>query len=149
MLKSCPYCGMIHPAGFICPKKPERGKKRSSKADHFRKSWAWQRKRIQILKRDFYLCRACNAGGYGVLGVPGVNQDLSVHHIEPLEERFDLRLEDDNWVTCCSRHHEMAEAGKIPREYLHALAQVSPRWGAITWGGSCQDRLRPSGHKEV
>lgn len=84
-----------------------------------------------------------------MLGVPGVNQDLSVHHIEPLEERFDLRLENDNLVTCCSRHHEMAEAGKIPREYLHALAQVSPRWGAITWGGSCQDQLRPSGHKEV
>ena len=84
-----------------------------------------------------------------MLGVPGVNQDLSVHHIEPLEERLDLRLENDNLVTCCSRHHEMAEAGKIPREYLHALAQVSPRWGAITWGGSCQDQLRPPGHKEV
>lgn len=24
VLKSCPYCGMIHSAGFICPKKPER-----------------------------------------------------------------------------------------------------------------------------
>ena len=93
---------MIHPAGFICPKKPERGKKRSSKEDHFRKSWAWQRKRIQILKRDFYLCRACNAGGYGVLGVPGVNQDLSVHHIEPLEERFDLRLEDGHLLFASS-----------------------------------------------
>ena len=77
-----------------------------------------------------------------MLGVPGVNQDLSVHHIEPLLQWLNL-------VTCCSRHHEMAEAGKIPREYLHALAQVSPRWGAITWGGSCQDRLRPSEHKEV
>lgn len=69
-----------------------------------------------------------------MLGVPGVNQDLSVHHIEPLEERFDLRLENDNLVTCCSRHHEMAEAGKIPREYLHALAQVSPRWGGHYMG---------------
>lgn len=149
MLKSCPYCGMIHSAGFICPKKLERGKKRSSKADHFRKSWAWQRKRIQILKRDFYLCRACNAGGYGVLGVPwGKPGPIGSPH-RAAGGAVDLRLENDNLVTCCSRHHEMAEAGKIPREYLHALAQVSPRWGAITWGGSCQDRLRPSEHKEV
>ena len=130
MLKSCPYCGMIHPSGFICPKKPERGRKRPSQADQFRKSWAWQRKRVRILQRDFYLCRVCNEGRYGVHGIPGLERELSIHHIEPLEERFDLRLEDGNLVT---------EAGEIPREYLHELTRVSPRWGTIVRSDPLQD----------
>lgn len=75
------------------------------------------------------MCRVCNDGSYGVLGIPGLNAKLQVHHIEPLEERFDLRLDDDNLVTCCDRHHKMAEVGDIPREYLHELAKTSPRWG--------------------
>lgn len=129
MLKSCPYCGLIHPSGFVCPKKPVQGRKRSSRADQFRRSWTWQRKRIRILQRDFYLCRICNEGSYGVYGIPGLNRELSIHHIEPLEERFDLRLNDNNLVTCCSIHHEMAESGKIPRDYLHSLTNIPPRWG--------------------
>lgn len=128
MLKSCKYCGGIHPSGYVCPKKPAHKSPRS-RADQFRRSWAWQKKRDNIVHRDFYLCRVCNDGRYGVFGIPGLNQDLSVHHIEPLGERFDLRLEDDNLLTCCSMHHEMAEAGGIPRSYLHGLTQTSPRWG--------------------
>lgn len=149
MLKSCPYCGMIHPAGYMCPKKPARGRKRTSRADQFRKSWAWQRKRVRILQRDFYLCRVCNEGSYGVYGVPGLNRELSIHHIEPLEERFDLRLEDSNLVTCCSYHHERAEAGEIPRGYLHALTQVSPRWAPAPAEGGVQDRQAPSSQGKV
>ena len=56
------------------------------------------------------------------------SKGLSVHHIEPLDERFDLRLEDENLITCCPWHHKMAEDGDIPRDYLHELAQTSPRW---------------------
>ena len=107
MLKSCKYCGRIHPRGYITPKKPKKAK---------------------IVRRDFHLCRVCNEGSYGVFGVPGLDQELSVHHIEPLEERFDLRLDDGNLLTCCSRHHRMADDGDIPRDYLHELAEASPRW---------------------
>ena len=105
MLKSCKYCGRIHPRGYICPKKPKQAKHRNSKTSGFR-----------------------NEGSYGVFGVPGLDQELSVHHIEPLEERFDLRLDDGNLLTCCSRHHRMADDGDIPRDYLHELAEASPRW---------------------
>lgn len=148
MLKSCPYCGMIHPAGYVCPKKPVRKSARTSRAAQFRKSWAWQRKRDRIVKRDFSLCRVCNEGSYGVFGVPGLNADLSVHHIEPLEENFDLRLEDDNLLTCCAWHHEMAEAGRIPRDYLHGLAKTSPRWGPDSPQSLLQDQRRGSDHDE-
>ncbi len=128
MLKSCRYCGRIHPSNYVCPKKPKPAKHRNSKTASFRKTYAWQRKRSSIVRRDFYLCRICNEGSYGVFGTPGLDQELQVHHIEPLEERFDLRLDDGNLLTCCSRHHQMAEDGDIPRDYLHDLAKTSPRW---------------------
>lgn len=129
MLKSCRYCGRIHPSNYVCPKKSKPAKHKNSKAAAFRNTSAWRKKRKQIFRRDFYLCRVCNEGSYEVFGVPGLDQDLQVHHIEPLEERFDLRLDDGNLLTCCSRHHRLAEDGDIPRDYLHELAVTSPRWG--------------------
>lgn len=130
MLKSCKYCGGIHPSKYVCPKKPPRSPHKGSKAVLFRRKYIWQKKRDHIVQRDYHMCRVCNEGSYGTFGIPGLNdQPLQVHHIEPLEERFDLRLDDDNLVTCCDGHHKMAEAGEIPRGYLHGLAQTSPRWG--------------------
>lgn len=130
MLKSCKYCGGIHPSKYVCPKKPPRSPHKDSKAVLFRRKYAWKKKREDIVRRDYHMCRVCNEGSYGTFGIPGLNdQPLQVHHIEPLEERFDLRLEDDNLVTCCDGHHKMAEAGEIPRGYLHELAMTSPRWG--------------------
>ena len=76
------------------------------------------------MQRDFHLCRICNDGKYGRYG-----GRLSVHHIEPLVECFDRRLDDENLITACPWHHKMADDGKIPREYLHELAVTSPRWG--------------------
>ena len=66
MLKSCKYCGRIHPRGYICPKKPKQAKHRNSKTSGFRKTHTWQKKREQIVRRDFHLCRVCNEGSYGV-----------------------------------------------------------------------------------
>ena len=71
-----------------------------------------------------------------MFGVPGLDQELQVHHIEPLEERFDLRLDDGNLVTLCSMHHRMAEDGDIPRDYLHDLAVTSPPVGVGLLPGS-------------
>lgn len=49
--------------------------------------------------------------------------ELSVHHIIPLNEDFNRRLDEDNLITLCSRHHEDAEAGKISRATLLKLAR--------------------------
>lgn len=82
-----------------------------------------------ILDRDYHICRICNEGSYGTYaGAAYYSKGLSVHHIEPLEEAFDLRLEDGNLITCCAWHHKMADDGEIPRDYLHGLTQTSPRW---------------------
>lgn len=84
-----------------------------------------------MVKRDHHICRVCADGQYGTYMAGSYYTDkLSVHHIEPLEERYDLRLEDDNLLTCCPWHHKMAEDGEIGREYLHELARTPPRWSA-------------------
>lgn len=51
---------------------------------------------------------------------------LSVHHIVPLSEDYDKRLDDDNLVTLCSGCHEAAEQGKISRDELRQMIGYPP-----------------------
>ncbi|MCM1008995.1 MAG: hypothetical protein NC485_14000 [Ruminococcus flavefaciens] len=75
MKKACQYCGGIHDKKYICNKKPERG----NKLDRFRWSYDWKIKRIEVMKRDRYLCRACLNNLPGTVGRL-CNVGLSVHH---------------------------------------------------------------------
>lgn len=123
--RSCQYCGRIHEDGTACPQRPRRRKK-SRREDAFRNSYAWNRKREQIRLRDFGVCRVCLAEGAVCFA------NLSVHHIVPLAEDFELRLQDGNLICLCQRHHEAAEAGRIGRRELSRLARTPPRgpWAA-------------------
>ena len=49
-------------------------------------------------------------------------EDLSVHHIEPLEDDKERAFDEDNLITLCDVHHEAAEAGKVSRSFLHEIA---------------------------
>ncbi len=123
MLKACPWCGRIHEKRFDCGKRPVHSKFSAQNA--FRSTKAWQRKRAWIRARDMNLCRWCLHEGKIEYN------NLSVHHIEPLEEAWEERLEDENLITLCSNCHELAEAGKIPRKTLHEMtkepAKLSPQ----------------------
>jgi len=44
--------------------------------------------------------------------------DLEVHHIERIADAWDKRLEDDNLISLCRYHHELAEKGSIPAKKL-------------------------------
>ena len=103
--------------------RPKGRQHRDEAIDRFRKTAQWVHKRAEILERDGHRCRVCDAemapGRYN----PG---RLSVHHIEPLAERWDLRLEDWNLLTVCDRHHDAAERGEYEREMLHGLTGVPP-----------------------
>ena len=44
-----------------------------------------------------------------------------MHHIIPIEENYDKRLDENNLITLCRYHHEMAESGEIPREELQEI----------------------------
>lgn len=127
MKKACCYCGKIHLRSEVCPKKPAQ-KPRDHAADLFRSSRRWKLKREEIKRRDGYRCRACLAELPGTLRRVNPYR-LSVHHIHPLSERYDLRLDDDNLITLCAAHHEAAESGDIPAEILLNLIKNTPPEG--------------------
>lgn len=122
MLKSCKICGRIHEDSITCPLK--RCKKKDSEANRFRGSKAWKRKRQLIKERDRYMCVYCRHINRGMTRDKFNHEDISVHHIVPIEEDYDRRLDDDNLITLCRHHHEQAEAGKISRQVLFDL--ISP-----------------------
>lgn len=49
--------------------------------------------------------------------------NISVHHIEPLSQAWDKRMDDDNLITLCGYHHEEAEKGNISRRILKQIAK--------------------------
>ena len=129
MLKSCSYCGRIHDSKKECKQKKEAEQKRwenrkQTKALMFRRSSAWTDKSIQIRKRDNYMCLCCKALLEGTKNQYNT-ADLSVHHIIPIEEDYEQRLDDENLITVCGLHHEMCEAGKITRKAQIELVKES------------------------
>ena len=109
MLRACPVCGRIHDSSRMCKAKRSP---RLSVADRFRSTKEWQDARDAARERDMNMCVVCR--GEGTITV----DDLSVHHIVPLEEDYDLRAELDNLATVCGKHHREAERGDISRKFL-------------------------------
>lgn len=127
MLKSCKYCGKIHKQGETCPTKSQtkRTSRKCTEQDNFRNTIVWQRKRKEIRERDLNCCRLCLI--HPAPNARRINtKNLSIHHIIPLVDDFDKRLDDDNLITLCSYHHELAECGKISEDYLRKLAESPP-----------------------
>lgn len=116
---TCSRCGIVK-RGHICPHKTYRKKERDSKADKFRKSKRWTDKSIEIRQRDKFLCVVCMANLYNTIRQFNYSK-LEVHHIVPLAEDYDKRLDNDNLITLCNYHHKLAESGEIPREELKNL----------------------------
>lgn len=119
-LKSCKYCGRIHKKEFVCPMKPKSNKYKTSEADKFRWTRTWQKKREHIKSRDKHLCQICIRKLYNTINKYNYN-NLEVHHIVPIKEDYDSRLEDTNLITLCEYHHELAEDGTIPRDELLSI----------------------------
>lgn len=115
MLKACPYCGKIHDRNVKCENRPVH--QRGDREDRFRWTQAWKDKREYIKKRDKYLCQACLNGLYGTERRL-TTEKLSVHHIQSLETNFEARLDDNNLITLCEKHHELAEKGTISAREL-------------------------------
>lgn len=125
MLRSCKYCGRIHDSKYDCGRRPKKYKK-ISYIDRFRNSRAWKDKRREIRERDREVCQACF---HGLCGSDARcnNEELSVHHITPLNIDFGRRLDNLELITLCAAHHEMAEAGKIPAVQLREIAKENER----------------------
>lgn len=131
MLKSCKYCGRIHDAAYICEQKAAaeelrraRTYNRDPKIDRFRKGRNWQRMAEHVRHRDSNLCLCCLHNEKGTL-IRFNTENLSVHHISPISEDWNDKLNEDNLITVCSTHHEMCESGEIPRDVQHMLVEMS------------------------
>ncbi len=121
MLKTCSHCGIVE-ENHICKYRHYKKKNKDSKADKFRKTKAWTNKSLAVRKRDLYLCAVCMTGKYHTINTFNYDK-LSVHHIIPLAEDYNKRLDERNLITLCSYHHKMAEDGEIPREELLELVE--------------------------
>ncbi len=132
MLKSCQYCQKIHDSKYNCRMKPQRSSRRTEQ-DRFRFTSAWQQKRDEIKERDRYLCQICLRNLYRT--IKRFNSDnLSVHHINKLNEAYDQRLNDNNLITLCEYHHKLADEGLIPKEQMQLIVKEQ-----CTPGGSKPD----------
>ena len=121
MLKSCPYCGRIHDSKFDCGRKPKRKHDKTKEAYAVHRSNRWKKLSEEVRDRDGFCCRVCLLGKYGTMNRISY-EDVSVHHIIPIEEDPSLAYDDRNCITLCRMHHEMAESGDIPRSELLALS---------------------------
>lgn len=122
MLKSCKYCGKVHDSRYDCGHKPVRRKKIRTTQNSFRSTQAWKQKSLEIRERDHYLCQVCLRNLYGTINRYN-NRQIEVHHIVPLIEDYDRRLDNDNLISLCTMHHGMAEDADIPREVLTEIAR--------------------------
>jgi 5-methylcytosine-specific restriction enzyme A len=129
MLKSCKYCGGIHDRKHICASKPNDTRVRDSEADRFRNTNAWKIKRKYIQERDNYLCQVCIRNLHHTFNQ--YSTDTQVHHIVPINEDYELRLENDNLISLCRMHHEAAEAGDILKHVLVKIVDEQVKKNAI------------------
>jgi 5-methylcytosine-specific restriction endonuclease McrA len=126
MLKSCSACGRIHDSKYICTQKQkaindrQRRYKSNRDIDKFRNTKAWRVKRDEIRDRDKNLCQICIRNLCGTINQYTYN-NLSVHHVESLEQAWEKRLDDDNLITTCDHHHEKMESGEIPVEVVKEI----------------------------
>ena len=115
MWKACAKCGKIHEYNKRCYK-GDSFKKKDTKANKFRNTMQWTNKAEEIKEDSKYLCAICLENN-----ILNYNQ-LEVHHIEPLCENYERRLDNYNLICLCKEHHRKAEKGEIDREYLYNLA---------------------------
>ena len=118
---TCTRCGIVK-RGHNCPNKKPKYNNKDSNADKFRKTKAWTNKSVEIRQRDRYLCVVCINNLYNTINTYNYNK-LEVHHITPINEDYDRRLDNENLITLCNYHHKMAEKGDITREELYELIE--------------------------
>jgi 5-methylcytosine-specific restriction enzyme A len=116
MLVSCRYCNKVHDRKYKCEKAPKRyGKKETNDITRFRNTSAWKKKRIEIKKRDKYLCQLCLLEGKYTF------DNLDVHHILPISKAWDKRLDCINLITLCKYHHFHCDNNDIDESVLYAI----------------------------
>ena len=123
MKKSCKYCGVVD-ENHICPHRKDSRQKEPTQIRRFRNSKVWVSKSIEIRERDKYLCQVCLTDKYDTVMTLNFKK-LEVHHIAPLSQDYNKRLDNDNLITLCSYHHHLADNGYIPAEELSEIVKAN------------------------
>ena len=114
-IKTCPGCGKViginqrrcavceaSRVGWLSSRHKRYDKSRDPEEVRFRRSKQWRMTRDYILQRDGYLCQECRRMGRYTIAT-------EVHHIVPLWQDGDKRLDDDNLISLCHRCHMRME----------------------------------------
>lgn len=123
MLRSCSKCGRIYEYNYNC--KAITKVNSGSLSNKFRSTQAWRNKRRIVHIRDKGLCQICIRNLYDTYTRAYDNKLIEVHHIEPIVEAYDLRLDEGNLISLCVYHHKMADREEIPREVLKDMVKDS------------------------
>lgn len=91
-----------------------RGEMTEKERNVFYASRRWQRKRMEILKRDHFECQECRrrieqAAAEDILLSPcdrKIRRAVHVHHIKDLEHHPELRLDSENLISVCHECHD-------------------------------------------
>ena len=112
--KSCSRCGKVVPYNHKCNK----GKVyKQNDIDKLRSTTRWTNKSKEVREASNYLCAVClDEGIYNY-------KDVEVHHIEKLQQRPDLLLENEHLICLCKYHHKLADNNKLDKDYLFKLAK--------------------------
>ena len=77
------------------------------------KDGRWQRKRLEIMQRDGFICREC-----------GTSNNLNVHHIRYINGRKPWEYDDDNLITLCGSCHKKTHDDIKDKEDLEHLYRL-------------------------
>lgn len=106
--KICSRCGRILPVGERCSCQPAYRRdyqkfRRDKRIQEFRNSSEWREMRKKIIERDG------DTDQYVLHTTGALRPGFSVHHIIPLSERWDLRLDEHNLITLSTDTHASLE----------------------------------------
>ena len=109
LYKLCPHCGrkVDYYSQCECVDKYKKDKykayknnRKDKKEQSFYSSTAWIRLRDTIRSRQHGMCVVCYLKDNKI-----INQDV-VHHITELKEDYSKRLDEDNLICLCNKHHD-------------------------------------------
>lgn len=121
---SCNYCFGFHQKGSDCPKKQKtdyRQKKENldevnKMENKFYSSSAWQKTRASVMRECGYKCYVCS-NVHNNTDVRHYTEAREVHHIIPIRDCWDKRLDVDNLVCLCTEHHHMIHQNNIRNKF--------------------------------
>ncbi len=136
LMKLCKFCGHKYKFAGECEcggkqnakkmtnRNYDKNVRKSSDGEiyyNFYHSLAWQKCRVDIIKKYFGICLGCWEEGFS-----NQSETLIVHHIENLKSNWNLRLDKDNLIPLCRYHHESDKHDNV--EYWKLLKNKFEKW---------------------